>query len=144
MAQLFHIFPLLFPVTAKKRKAGERRERERKRVTSHVSPRNTAKLCIRSKERNLRRFALFSLPAIFFLCVFNFCALAYIYTYNTGRETRRSLILPYDCMIIYPAFFFSHGRPFIRGFSATGPSLMLYSTTAKKTPRRRINDTLFM
>jgi len=32
-----------------------------------LSPRNTAKLCISSKERNLRRFASFSV-----LCVFSF------------------------------------------------------------------------
>lgn len=79
----FTFSPLLFSATAKKKK--KRRRRDGRRVTSPVSPRNTAKLCIRSKERNLQHFAPFSPPAIFLLCVFNFFARTY-----TGRETRRA------------------------------------------------------
>lgn len=74
-----------------------------------LSPRNTLRNYVLSRKNVIYGVcsSFLSPSAIFFLCVFNFCARAHTYTYVYTGTLHRSLILSYDCMIIYPAFFFS-------------------------------------
>lgn len=102
------------------------------RVTSPVSPRNTAKLCIRSKERNLRQFAPFSPPAIILLCVFNFCARTY--TDRETRAARRSLILSYVLFDNLSCFFPFTVVPSFKDYPGW-TTLILNSTTPEETLR---------
>lgn len=133
MVRFFRIF-LVFIF----RDCGKRKGRKRKRGRKNQpppSPRNTAKLCIKSKERNLRRLLLLSRRRLYFSSVFfNFLHLCA----HGHRGTRQSLILSYDYMIIYPAFFSSRARSFIQGFSQPDFSFILNSTISEKTLRQRI------
>lgn len=92
----FTFSPLLFSAAAKKKQEG-RESNER-----GLSPRNTAKLCIRSKERNLRHFASF-----FFAGYISPLFLTFTLAYTHRAAPRRSLILSHVPFDNLSRFFFS-------------------------------------
>lgn len=132
-AVLSHFPPFYFPRPRKKK---GRKEKEKgggggEEKSSPLPLRETLRNYVSSRKNVIYGVcsSLLAVGYIFPRCFSTFCT----YAHTEHRGTRQSLILPYGCMIIYPAFFSSRARSFIQGFSQPDFSSILNSTISEKT-----------